>query len=420
MRSSVQAGCHYCTVGLWLACLLPSAVAEEYLLHRFERLQLSDQFFCEGASTGDFNQDGEIDIVAGPYWYAGPEYGQRHTYYPAKPFDINGYSGHFLTFTYDINHDSWTDIVVIGFPGQEVFWYQNPQNKPGDWPRHLIHPVVDNESPTVVDLTGDGVPELVFNTGGQLGYAELNPSQPTQPWTFHAITPKRGYQRYTHGLGAGDVNGDGRPDLLEKDGWWEQPPTDAGTKFWTFHPVPFAGFGGAQMFAFDVDGDDDNDVVTSIAAHAYGLSWFEQYPEGDAIAFREHKIMGATAEDNQYGVVFSQPHAMALADINGDGIPDLVTGKRYWAHNGHDPGAHDPAVSYWFQTVREQGSAHFVPHLIDHNSGVGTQVTAADVNGDDWPDVVVGNKKGIFVLLHHAQKVDQADWEAAQPKLLKP
>jgi hypothetical protein len=420
MRISVQFGCLFCSAGLFLSASFSSAMAEEYLLHRFERIQLSDQFFCEGASAGDFNQDGMTDIVSGPYWYAGPNYGKRQTYYPAKPFDINGYSDNFLTFAHDIDHDTWTDIVVIGFPDKEAYWYKNPQNKSVNWTRHLIHPVVGNESPTLADVTGDDVPELVFNTGGQLGYAQLDPDGPTRPWTFHAISPPGDFQRFTHGLGVGDVSGDGRTDLLEKNGWWEQPPVDAKAPFWTFHPVPFTQPGGAQMFAYDFDGDGDNDVVTSTSAHAYGLSWFEQVLEDDAIAFREHKIMGATAAENPYGVVFSQPHAMVLADMNRDGILDLVTGKRFWAHNGHDPGARDPAVSYWFQTVRAEGSAHFVPHLIDRNSGVGTQVTAADVNGDDWPDVVVGNKKGTFVLLQHVQKVDQATWEAAQPKRLLP
>jgi len=406
--------------GLFLASWSSAARAEEYLLHRFERIQLSDQFFCEGASCGDFNQDGVTDIVSGPYWYAGPDYGHRQTVYPAKPFDINGYSNNFLTFTQDIDHDSWTDIVVIGFPDKQAYWYQNPHNKPGDWPRHLIYPVVGNESPTLADVTGDGEPELVFNTGGQLGYAQMDPNAPTHSWTFHPISPKGDFQRFTHGLGVGDVNGDGKPDLLEKNGWWEQPAAGRKQPFWAFHPVPFAKFGGAQMFAYDFDGDGDHDVVTSKSAHAYGLSWFEQVPAGDAIAFREHKIMGATAAENPYGVVFSQPHAMALADMNGDGIADLVTGKRFWAHNGHDPAAREPAVIYWFQTVRESGSAHFIPHQIDRNSGVGTQVTAADVNGDHWPDVVVGNKKGTFVILQHVQKVDQATWEAAQPKRLRP
>ena len=269
-----------------------TATAEEkHFVHSFERIQLTGDFYCEGASSADFNQDGNMDIVSGPYWYAGPDFTQRHEYYPAKPFDINGYSGNFLTFAYDVDQDHWPDVLVIGFPGKEVYWYQNPQGKVGHWQQHLVHPVVDNESPTVADITGDGRPELVFNTGGQLGYCVLDPDNPTKPWQFHAISPKRDYQRFTHGLGVGDVNGDGRPDLLEKGAWWEQPAGDTDDGFWIRHEFPFADFGGAQMFAYDFDGDGDNDIITSKAAHAYGLAWFENVRDGDAITFREHKIM---------------------------------------------------------------------------------------------------------------------------------
>ena len=406
------------TIALTVAAV-DRVLAKEYVVHSFERVQLTDQFFCEGASVADFNRDGAMDIVSGPYWYAGPDFGKRQEYRPAAAFDINGYSDNFLTFTQDVDHDTWPDILVIGFPGKETFWFQNSQGKSGHWKRHLVFPVVDNESPTLADLTGDGKPELVFNTGGQLGYAGPDAADPTQPWKFHAISPHRGYQRFTHGLGVGDVNGDGRPDLLEKDGWWEHPAADAAAEFWEFHPVEFSQAGGSQMFAYDFDGDGDNDVVTSKAAHAYGLSWFENVVEGDQISFREHAIMGESPEENDYGVVFSQLHALALADMDRDGVLDIVTGKRYWAHNGHDPGSHNPAVSYWFKTVREGGTARFIPFLIDANSGVGTQVTVGDVNGDQWPDVVVGNKKGTFVLIHHVKKVDQAAWQQAQPKLLK-
>jgi len=396
-----------------------AAAEEKFFVHSFERLQLTDQFFSEGASYADINQDGKMDVVAGPYWYAGPDFSERHEYYPAKPFDINGYSGNFLTFAFDVDRDQWPDILVVGFPGEAVNWYQNPQGKAGPWQQHLVHPVVDNESPTFVDITGDGNLELVFHTGGQLGYAVLNRAEPTQPWEFHVISPKRDYQKYTHGLGVGDVNGDGRPDLLEKGAWWEHPAEATDDGFWIRHEFPFTDFGGSQMFAYDFDGDGDNDVITSKAAHAYGLAWFEQIAENGTITFREHKIMGETADENDYGVVFSQLHSMALVDMDRDGIKDLVTGKRFWAHNGRDPGAHEPAVSYWFQTVREEGKVRFIPHRIDLNSGVGTQVTVGDLNGDQWQDVIVGNKKGTFALIHRATPVSKSDWQEAQPKPIK-
>src|SRR6185295_2715279 len=98
-----------------------------------------------------------------------------------------------------------------------------------------------------------------------------------------------------------------------------------------------------------------------------------------------------------------------------------ITGKRYWAHAEHDPGSLEPAVLYWFQTVREPGdTARFVPHRIDSNSGVGTQVEAGDLNGDGWADIVVGNKKGTFVFIHEAKEVDKRTWRAAQPMPTKP
>ncbi|MCI0333270.1 MAG: DUF1080 domain-containing protein [Planctomycetes bacterium] len=406
---------------LFQALAALAAGAEQYKLHSFQKTQLTDQFYCEGANFGDFNKDGVMDLVSGPYWYAGPRFTERHEYYPAKPLDIKGYSENFLAFTHDVNGDDWTDIVIIGFPGQESWWFANPagaaEGMDEHWKRHTIFSVVDNESPTFTDLTGDGRPEVVCSTGGQLGYVEMPADDPTKQWEFHAISPKRDYQRFTHGLGVGDMNGDGRQDILEKDGWWEQPNPDNRTEFWTFHPVKFSEPGGAQMFAYDVDGDGDNDVVTSKAAHAYGLSWFENLGgENGAIEFKERVIMSEKNEPNEYGVSFSQLHALALVDMDRDGVPDIVTGKRYWAHAEHDPGSLDPAVLYWFRTSRDDGDVTFIPYRIDTNSGVGTQVVSGDLNGDKWPDIVVGSKKGSFVFIHKAEGVDRAKWEAEQPK----
>src|SRR4051812_45465536 len=401
----------------WLVLTCVVGRAEDYMIHGFKKLQLSDKFFCEGASFGDFNHDGVMDIVSGPYWYAGPSYTDRHEYYTPKPFDIAGYSDNFFTFTYDINGDGWTDIVVIGFPGQEAWWFENPKSKDGNWEKHVILKVVDDESPTFADITGDGKPEIVCAMDGKFGYAEIPQEDPTQPWKFHPVTPKRGYQKFTHGMGIGDVNGDNRLDFLEKDGWWEQPAKDSKDEVWTFHPEKFSEGGGAQMFAMDVNGDGRNDVITSKAAHAYGLSWFENVPgKNGETSFKEHLFMGEKPEQNEYGVAFSQLHAIALADMDHDGVPDIVTGKRFWAHAEHDPGSLEPAVLYWFQTVREPGGrARFIPHRIDSNSGVGTQVETGDLNGDGWADIVVGNKKGTFVFTHEAKEVDRKTWRGAQP-----
>ena len=405
-----------------LACLLailllPCALlrAEDLVLHSFDKIVVSEQFYAEGANYGDFNQDGVMDVVSGPYWYEGPDFKKKHEYYPAKAFDKGAYSKNFFTFVYDFNGDKFPDILVYGFPGEDASWYENPKGGEGPWVRHKIFDSVDNESPTFADITGDGKPEIVCSTAGQLGYAEADWSDPAKPWTFHAISPKGGYNRFTHGLGVGDINGDGKMDILEKDGWWEQPADLSKHELWTFHKFSF-GSGGSQMMVYDVDGDGLNDVVCSLEAHGWGLAWFQQVKENGQITFKKHLIMGSKPEDNKYGIKFSQMHAVDLVDIDGDGIKDIVTGKRHWAHGQHgDPEPTGPAVLYWFKTVRGKDGVEFIPYKIDDDSGVGTQVVTGDLNGDKLPDIVVGNKRGTFVFLHKTKTVSKEEWDKAQP-----
>ncbi|MCB1212565.1 MAG: VCBS repeat-containing protein, partial [Verrucomicrobiales bacterium] len=239
------------------------------------------------------------------------------------------------------------------------------------------------------------------------------------PWTFHKISGRIAPERFGHGLGIGDVNGDGRADLLMKDGWFEQPADLSGDPLWALHAVPFAPRGGAEMYAYDVDGDGDSDVITSLAAHEFGLSWWEQTgtKEGE-IEFKEHLIMGHRPAQNAYGLVFSELHSVNLADIDGDGLKDIVTGKTYWSHHRQSPGWDAGAVVYWFKLVRGEGGVDWVPHKADGDSGIGRQVVVADVNADGLPDILAGGMVGGSVLIHKRQEVDEAAWSAAQPKPL--
>lgn len=418
-----------------------SADAQNRPLITFKKTVLTQEFWAEGAHVGDFNRDGRKDIVSGPFWYAGPDFKVRHEIYPAdKSFKVkkpdgseavvagyegglgknNAYSDNFIAFAYDFNRDGWDDVLVLGFPGAESWWFENPKGAPGHWKRHVAIDVTDNESPTFLDLTGDGRPEIVCSSKGAYGWASPDPADPTRPFQWHQLSPNKNYHKFTHGLGLGDVNGDGRLDLLEKDGWWEQPTSLAGDPVWRHHPFVF-GTGGAHMYAYDVDGDGRNDVITSLAAHGYGLAWYQNLPDGQGgITFKEHTFMNKEPSENRYGVKFSQLHAIDLQDIDGDGLKDIITGKRFWAHGptgDPEPGA--PAVLYWFRLVRNADrSVDFVPHLIDADSGVGTQVAATDVNGDGRLDIVVGNKKGVFLHTQEVRNVPAAEWEAAQPKPL--
>jgi hypothetical protein len=423
--------------------LTPALVQAKNLLHSFKKIQATDQFWSEGADLGDFNKDGHMDVVAGPFWYEGPGFTNRHEIWPAtasfkrKKTDgseevvpgfegalgvKNTYSECFLTYVYDFNQDGWPDVIVYGFPGAECAWYENPKGAEGHWQKHVILDVLDNESPGFVDVTGDGKPEILCCSKGYIGYAEADWKNPAAPWKFHAVSPKGEYQRFTHGIGTGDINGDGRIDILEKDGWWEQPKSLENDPVWTKHPFHFAD-AGAQILVYDVNGDGLNDVITSINAHGYGLSWYEQFRVNGVIGFREHVILNKDATPNAFGVAFSQLHSLALIDMDGDGLKDIVTGKRFWAHgkNGPDPDSNGAAVLYWFKLVRPaKGQAMFVPYQIDNDSGVGTEVTVGYVSDKKYPDVVVGNKKGVFIFEHQVKAVTKAEWEQAQPKMSEP
>ena len=315
--------------GLW-QMPITAAAESEWVLHRFERQQLTDVYYSEGASAGDLNRDGKPDVVHGPYWFAGPDFKTRREIYPARAQPRERYADNFFSWIYDFNGDGWNDVLTAGFPGTPAYVYENPTSKGFDkpWPKHQVLDQVSNESPQFINIVNDEAPELVCTHDGAWGYATFDSKQPFAPWKFHpASADRKAPKPFGHGLGVGDVDGDQRLDLLTKDGWYQQPSSVAGDPGWTFHPVQFAQAGGADMYAYDVDGDGDNDIITSLQAHEFGLAWYEQLQDGNRRVFRQHIIMGRTAAENRYGVLFSELHSVQLADMDGDGLKDIVTGE---------------------------------------------------------------------------------------------
>jgi hypothetical protein len=360
---------------------------------KWKRTQLDNKLRSEGVAVGDFNRDGKEDIAAGNVWYAAPDWKMHQIREKAQEFDPNGYSDSFCNFTDDLNHDGWVDLIVVDFPGAPTRWYENPQNKEGPWKAHVCVQVTNNESPQYLDIDGDGKRELLFATSPDpknpdapsryLAIARPDANHPQALWAIDAISAvgAPGTNRYSHGIGAGDVNGDGKLDIVVPKGWWDAPAAPSAGAGWKFHAAPL-GEDCSQMYVYDFDGDRDADVF-STSAHRLGIWWHER--AGDA--WQTHKVSD----------VCSQTHALEFKDINEDGLPDFITGKRWWAHGPKgdvDPGA--PPVLLWFELTREDGKPVWKQHEIDHNSGVGTQFEVTDVNGDKLLDVVIANKRGVF------------------------
>ncbi|MBS1977807.1 MAG: VCBS repeat-containing protein [Bacteroidetes bacterium] len=357
----------------------------------FRKTIITTDFVSEAVATGDVNHDGKKDILAGTSWYEAPDW-KRHEIM-SGPYAFNpdkDYSHSFASAAADVNHDGWIDWLNVDFPGTTASWFENPGQRTEPWKQHVIFPTLSNESPAFVDLDGDGNLDLVGadSVARQIIWMK-GPSGNEMEWKKFAVsdTNAPGTEVFSHGLGVGDVNQDGRKDILVTRGWWEGPLSYTDVS-WKFHAADL-GDPCAQMYTMDVNGDGLQDVISS-SAHLSGIWWHEQIQGGEP-GWENHVLSYA----------FSESHALAMADLNGDGFADMITGKRSLKRNTwrKNPGTHGAPLLFWFEYTTSE--PYWTPHQIDDASGAGLNITIDDMNGDGKPDIVIANFKGVFLFENH-------------------
>ena len=335
---------------------------------------------AEGITTLDMTGNGRKDILSGAYWYENPgpngREWKRHQYREVGV--VNEYVADCGEWTVDVNHDGAPDVVTAAWQTNGVFWYENPKQVGAEWKRHFITDSYDTEGGTMADINGDGKPDLILSHYNHSGILWIDFSGPT-PKMHHV----GGRAEDGHGVGVADIDGDGKPDIITTTGWFKQ--IDADNDKWEWHPDFHLGDTGFPIIGYDVLNNGKMDIIYG-QGHSYGLYWLEQTE--DTLGNRQW--VRHTIDES-----FSQSHALLMADIDGDGQPELITGKRYRGHNGHDAGSYDPLVVYYYKINRKTGEFTRYPISVNGTAGVGTQIIAEDLDGDGDIDIATAGKTGV-------------------------
>ncbi|CAL1518464.1 VCBS repeat-containing protein [Chitinophaga sp. MM2321] len=348
---------------------------------KFVKQQIATESY-ESVAVFDVNNDKILDLVSGAFWYEGPRYFQRHYIGPVKQFAE--YWDDFSTIPFDVNGDGRMDFITGGWFGKSLVWKENP-GKDTEWKEHVIATPGNIETTRSWDIDGDGVPEIVPNTPNDplIVYRHI---KGTDQFSAHKILDKSG-----HGLGFGDINGDGRGDLIIPGGWIEAPAApfrDA----WKFHPEFNLGTASVPIIVTDVNKDGLADLIVG-QGHDYGLDWYEQ--KADKKTGKRSWIKHAIDPYN------SQFHTMQWVDLDGDGSEELLTGKRYRAHNHNDPGSNDPSGVYYYKWNGESFTKQVISYgQPGEGKGAGIYFDVQDLTGSGRKDVIVAGKDGLFIFFN--------------------
>lgn len=354
----------------------------------FKKVKVSSETY-ESVGVFEVNGDGKPDLVSGAFWYEGPDYVQRHFISEVKRVDE--YWDEFMHIPMDVNGDGKMDYITGGWFAGTLYWMENPGDN-GHWKKHSIDSTGNIETARGFDLDGDGNLEIIPNNPGHpLKYYKLitdSNGKGTGKFSKVDVAPTQG-----HGMGFGDVNGDKRIDIIVNNGWLEAPKDLKGK--WTLHQEFDFGDASIPVLVLEIKKDGINDLIVG-QGHSYGLRWYEQKIDSDGKRdWIEHPI---DLNNSQY-------HTMEWIDIDGDGEEELITGKRYRAHNGKDPGANDPIGLYYFKWNGESFTKNIISYgPFDQGKGAGIYFSVTDLMNTGRKDIIVAGKDGLYIFYNEGRK----------------